>query len=316
MNVNEFNCLLESFKIKATCVDASNKEFTSSFLVELSPGFRVKGIEKFSDELSLALKAQSKPTIKPNMEKGQVEIKFIMKKPPKLNVFDLIKENIMFDHKIPFVIGKTYDGKIIHFDMSRNPHILLAGCTGSGKSTMLHNFIANALINQVKSVLIDTKNVEFAPYKGKKFCHVATSYGEALSALKALDAEMENRYKTSKLNSSPIICFIDEYADLISQADDATLLNKLICKIAQKSRAANIHMILATQRPSVDVVNPLVKANFPARISCKLFSVYDSRTILDTTGANDLMDRGDAIIHNYMWDMERFQPAFCDTTWL
>ncbi len=203
-------------------------------------------------------------------------------------------------------------------DLAQNPHLLISGTTGSGKSTLMHNIIANLLnYNAVDLYLVDPKQIEFVDYKNKfKKIVVRNTYDEAVELLSnALDT-MEYRYCMMRKGLSadtmtPIVIMIDEFADLIMQ-DKGETFYTVLCRLAQKCRAAKIHLILATQRPSVNIINGTIKANFPARIACRVASHVDSKVILDASGAENLLGKGDALVRDNDRFLERFQVAYTD----
>ena len=291
--------------------------------VKLDAGTRVKELQKYCDEISLALKAKSKPIIRPMPEFGIVRFEVVEGIPEKLSFFEEYSKLGKMEGSVPMYLGSSIDGQNLEFDMAKNPHTLIAGCTGSGKSTLLHVLIANALATKNVSVcVIDSKNVEFEPYKGIENVNVANSFDEAIDLLNFVYGKMENRYSlitdyclpsnyfTVAHDGYPQILFIiDEYADMVMQDKDR-LFHNSVCKLAQKCRAAGIYCVLATQRPSVDIISGTIKANFPGRISCQTVSGRDSKVILDSTGAELLVGMGDSIIKNYKYNNQRFQMAY------
>lgn len=324
-SAEKLNNILKSFKINANCVNHSRVRNVSLYDLKLNIGSKIKDINKYSDELSLLLCAKSKPLIKIISEQGIVRLEVVDGEPEKINFFD---ENNKIDknNNLSMFLGSTTDGKNLCMDMTKNPHLLIAGSTGSGKSTLLHTIMANMLDDKnIRIFLIDTKNIEFCEYKNAfNNISIVDNYSEAIEILNILLDEMEYRYSLIKnkqisnkfySNSSEafpyIILMIDEFADLIMQ-DDNKLFQTALCKLTQKCRAAGIHCILATQRPSVDVIIGSIKANFPARISCRVASSIDSKVILNTGGAELLSGYGDAIINNYNNLYQRFQIAYTD----
>ena len=207
------------------------------------------------------------------------------------------------------------------------PHLLMAGATGSGKSMALHNFIANILINKnanVKLALVDPKRVEFFRYKRiKKLYGISSTVDESIKLFEDLVDEMEKRFKIiekkkcrdlveynqkQKKQVPYIVLVVDEMADLMVDAKKE--IEPLISKLAQKSRACGIHLIMATQRPSTNVITGIIKANFPSRISFKVSSMVDSRVIFDANGAEKLLGKGDGMINAPGFSFERFQGVF------
>jgi S-DNA-T family DNA segregation ATPase FtsK/SpoIIIE len=239
--------------------------------------------------------------------------------------YDYVSSNYDIKGTLPFVIGEAFNGSPIILDMATNPHLLVAGSTGSGKSVLLHTLIVNALKrDDVELYLSDTKKVEFNIYNSEKFSdHVmirSFDYNSTLDMLNYIHGEMERRYtilskyeplkdRYKKPSFSKMLIIIDEVSDLML-FDKNKVFEDVVVKLAQKARAVGIFIVLATQRPSVDVLTGLIKANFPARISFKVSSKIDSRVILDATGAESLAGKGDAIINNSVYNYTRFQSAF------
>jgi len=230
---------------------------------------------------------------------------------------------------LPICLGVDIAGRPVMADLSKMPHLLIAGTTGSGKSVGLNTFILSLIKakkpSEIKFVLIDPKRVEFSIYNNQKYLLTPVVSDNALAAqtLQYLVGEMERRYRlfeesfsknigdyNEKEGNLPyIVCVIDEFADLVA-ADKQ--VGKSIQLLAQKARAAGIHIILATQRPSVDVVTGVLKANFPTRLAYKVASAADSRTILDTAGAENLVGRGDALYLPQNGDIRRVHGAYID----
>ncbi len=228
---------------------------------------------------------------------------------------------------LPLCLGVDITGRPVIADLAKMPHLLIGGTTGSGKSVGLNTFIlsliAKKLPSMLKLVLIDPKRIEFAVYNNQKYmyCPVVTDNAEAAAVLAQLVTEMERRYDELAANMVKniaeynerggkmpyIVCVIDEFADLMA-ADKSVGLS--VQRLAQKARACGIHLILATQRPSVDVVTGVLKANFPTRLAYKVAGAADSRTILDTGGAEDLIGRGDALFLSADGNLRRVHGAY------
>jgi len=300
--IENINSLLKLFKIGAKCIQHQKLRNVSSYDLVLDAGGQVKEIYKYSNELSLCLKSKSPVSIQTITEQGIIRIEVVEDYPSVLQLFDILPK---IDKKSIY-LGKANDGTDIEFDMKENPHILVAGTTGSGKSTLLHAFIANIVKNGDNLYIIDTKNVEFSDYNA--FATIATNYKSAVETIYNLYEVMERRYKQKfRLDMSPIYLVIDEFADLILQ-DTSKQLSKLFIMLLQKCRAANIFCICATQRPSHDILKGSIKANFPARISCKVASPTDAR-VIGVPGAENLL-RYNAIINNYKFAYKTFQVAY------
>ncbi|MBR6327449.1 MAG: DUF87 domain-containing protein, partial [Alphaproteobacteria bacterium] len=231
---------------------------------------------------------------------------------------------------LPINLGVKIDGTPIFADLAKMPHLLVAGATGSGKSVGLNAFIISLIkrkkSSELKFVLIDPKRIEFSVYNNQKYMlmPVITDNADAADALQYLVDEMNKRYQlleesltknigeyNEKEGGMPyIVAIVDEFSDLVLSDKS---VEKKIQILAQKARAAGIHLILSTQRPSVDVVTGSIKANFPSRLAFKTASGVDSKTILDTTGAEDLVGRGDALFLASTGELTRVHGAYVST---
>ncbi len=231
---------------------------------------------------------------------------------------------------LPISLGVKIDGTPVFADLAKMPHLLVAGATGSGKSVGLNAFVISLIKrkkpNELKFVMIDPKRIEFSVYNDQKYMYmpVITDNADASEALQLLVVEMNKRYElfeksmTKNIeeynekegNMQYIVAVVDEFSDLV--LSDKTV-EKKIQILAQKARAAGIHLILSTQRPSVDVVTGSIKANFPSRMAFKTASGIDSKTILDTTGAEDLVGRGDALFLAGNGELSRIHGAYIST---
>jgi S-DNA-T family DNA segregation ATPase FtsK/SpoIIIE len=316
--INNFNNILKSLNIKAICVDYNEKSNYFYYDLTLNTSAKVKDIQKHVDEISLILKTPSKPSIKILYEKGLVRLEFATFKNKELKLFDYFTNDKVPNGSINCLLGQTVAGDRVWMDLSQNPHMIVSGTTGSGKSTLLHNIIANCInYNNVDLHLVDPKQVEFVKYLNVfGNIKVYNNYSQTLSLLKDLICIMEDRYNKicqgTEINSfTSIVVVIDEFANLIMQDKDNEFY-KSLCLLAQKCRAAKIHIILSTQRPSTDIINGTIKANFPARISCKVASHTDSKVVLDSSGAENLSGKGDALLKDNLRNLERFQIAYTD----
>ncbi len=316
--INEFNYLLNSFNIKATCVSYNNIGNYSYYDIKLHNSARVKDIQKYSDELSLALKMPCRPTIKLLHSSGVVRVEFILPRKANLELLDYMSNNNIPRGNINCLLGQAVDGNELWMDLSANPNLIISGTTGSGKSVLLHNIIANLYnYNDVDLFLVDPKNIEFIAYKNSmRNTAVMFSYHDALIMLNDIISLMESRYNQIRdghaVSFKDTVIIIDEFADLIMQ-DKNDNFYKNLCLLSQKCRAAQIYIILATQRPSVNIINGSIKSNFPARIACRVASHTDSKVILDATGAEDLLGNGDALIKDNFRNLERFQIAYINS---
>lgn len=316
-STQKFNEILKSFNIKASCINYQHIDNYFFYDLKLDSKSRVKDISKYTEEISLALKSPCKPSIKIMFDKGLVRLEFITNSKNRLNLFDFFTNKNVPNGELICLLGKTVDGQNVWMDLANNPHMVVSGTTGSGKSTLLHNIIANLInYNRAQIYLMDPKNIEFYEYHDhiKYNMNISHSYDESYFVLESLVGLMEQRYnmlRNGLLKSAlpPIVVIIDEFADLIMQDKNNQFYNNLL-KLSQKCRSAKINIILATQRPSVNIINGSIKANFPARIACKVSNHIDSKIILDSTGAENLLGNGDALLRDNSRSLERFQIAF------
>jgi len=316
-NVAQLNIILKSFKIHATCTNYKEYKNAQVYDLKLTTGGKLKEIEKHLSEIGLSLKSYSKPNMTILSDQGIIQIECLKSKLSKNSLFESLYKSPKPDYKLPCLLGESLTGEKIWMDIVSNPHMIVAGSTGSGKSTILHSIIGNLLFqNNVHLFLIDPKNIEFHPYTNSMShkMNIYHDYKDACSVLQYLVGHMEFRYEVMRSSNTVfdfpyMVLIIDEFADLIAQ-DTENKLYPLLAKLAQKSRAAGIHMIISTQRPSVDVINGLIKANFPARLSCKVASHVDSKIILDSSGAECLLGKGDSIINNSEYNLQRFQACY------
>ncbi len=310
---------LKSFDIEAKIVGRNAGPVVTQYEVQPAPHVKVSRIEGLADDLAMALSARSLRIEAPIPGKAAVGIEIPNR---DFNVVSLrgILESVDFaasGSKLTFALGRDVAGRAQAVDLAKMPHLLIAGATGSGKSVMVNALITSLLCNatpdDVRMILIDLKRIELASYNGLPHLkeRILTEPHEAKSALKWAVHEMEDRYKlfakatarnirSYNENRDPttpplpyIVIVIDELADLMMR--EGKHVEDPIVRLAQKARATGIHMVLATQRPSVNVVTGLIKANFPSRIAFAMASQIDSRTILDAPGAEDLIGRGDML---------------------
>lgn len=312
---------LHSFNVRANIVNISRGPTITRYEIGLEAGTRVRAITNLVDDISLAL-ATSGVRIE-GVIPGKSAIGIEVPNETKETVYlrSLI-ENQKFSEaksRITTALGRGVAGEPIYLDIAKMPHLLIAGTTGSGKSvcinTMLMSVLYKAKPTEVKLVLIDPKKVEFNKYNGIPHLLVPVVYDskKAAGALHWCVTEMERRFDLiesqnvrniegynkaveddpSKEKLTQIVIVIDELADLMMTASDD--VEASICRLAQKARAAGMHLIVGTQRPSVDVITGLIKANIPSRIAFTVMSQVDSRTIIDTAGAEKLIGRGDML---------------------
>lgn len=310
---------LKSFGVSAKVINVSIGPSVTRFELEPAPGVKVRKIENLSDDLALQLAATQIRIEAPIPGKSAVGIEVPNPKTSEVALRDVLEDSKFKNGKgnILVALGKDIAGNAIIADLSRMPHLLIAGATGSGKSVCINTLIISILYHSfpedVKLILIDPKVVELSVYNGIPHLRidVVTDPKKAAGALNWAVREMDHRYKLfsdfkvrdikgyNKVNSDSkmpfMVIIIDELADLMMVASDT--VEDSICRLAQKARAAGIHLVLATQRPSVDVITGVIKANIPSRISFAVSSQIDSRTILDKSGAEKLLGKGDMLFN-------------------
>lgn len=321
MSLENLNSVFKNLNLDAKCVNWYITQSSSFYDVELGNNITIEKFSSLDKELQFRIKSANPLFIKVLPENGIVRIQDLKKNQQKLNFEDV--SSSLSNENISIVLGKDYEDNVLVTDFSQHPHTLIAGTTGSGKSNALHNIICNALMNKTTELFLsDSKGVEFLPYHDlNKVKMISQSYEENVVMLSRLADLMESRFrimKNLKVNSykkivgmNPVLVVLDEISDLILQDNKNTFKNFLL-KICQKSRAAGIFIVAATQRPSVDVLSGVIKANFPARIALKTASVTDSKVILDELGAESLQGNGDALIKNHQYNSVRFRFPFID----
>jgi len=317
--VKKMNEILKSFKINASCEDFKNVDNYSFYDIALGASGKIKDITKYLEEISLALRAPSKPSLKVIREKGIIRLEFIKNSKPNLNMLDYV-DNDLPKGGLQCLLGRSVVGEKVYMDLAANPHLLVAGTTGSGKSVFLNALIFNLIYHhKVKLFLMDPKNIEFSKYDGA-FDNVSVSYtfDQCANIIDNLVDIMNSRYMLMKngadINKMPyVVVILDEFSELVAQAEDDKFYKNL-CLLAQKSRAARIHLIISTQRPSAQNVNGNIKANFPARVCFKVSSHIESKIILDTMGGEVLNGNGDALLRDNTRNMLRFQSAYISPT--
>ena len=315
MDKQKINDVLSHFKIKADCLSVRQHRHFIFANLQLQPG-QLKKINANLIEIGLHLKSFLTPILKVKSKDGVVQLQLVVSQPDKLSFNDLI--SVANPPNVNnFILGETIDGDIFSLNLNNDPHLLIAGTTGSGKSNLLHNIITNALLcSDIEIVLIDPKKIEFQKYSDKKkITAVINNYEESCKMMDYLVQVMEQRYdllsKFNKIKFPSIIVVIDELADLIYQ-DKNKQFETTMVRLAAKARACGIHLIVATQRPSVNVVTGLIKANFPARLACRVVSRIDSQIILDEPGAENLLGKGDSFFKSGSTDLTRLQIALIE----
>ncbi len=310
---------LESFGISARVVEVNLGPAVTQYAIEVGLGTKLSKITALSNDLALALAA---PTGQIRIEapipgRSLVGIELPNRAPEFVTLRKMLESDIMekAKSKIQVALGLDVSGRPISYDLGKMPHLLIAGSTGSGKSVCINAFIASILFraspSEVKLILIDPKRVELTQYNGipHLLTPVIVEIEKVLSALKWAMSEMDRRYKLfaevgvrniegynemSGFQALPyIVIFIDELADIMLIAP--VEVEDTVTRIAQMARATGIHLVVSTQRPSVDVITGLIKANIPARISFAVSSMIDSRVIIDGPGAEKLLGKGDML---------------------
>lgn len=315
--------VLQDFGVKAKVIRVARGPVITRYELAPAPGVKISKIVNLSDDIALALAAQDVRIEAPIPGKSAIGIEVPNKK-PRAVVFREVLETSAYQQspsKLKIALGKDIADQAVVGNLAKMPHLLVAGATGSGKSVcitaLINSLLFNATPDEVKFLMIDPKMVELNLYNGipHLLAPVVTDPKKAAAALRWIVKEMETRYElfaaagvrdierynSLKAQSDPsqkpalpfIVVIIDELADLMLVA--AGEVEEAICRLAQMARAAGIHLVIATQRPSVDVITGLIKANIPSRISFAVTSQIDSRTILDATGAEKLLGRGDML---------------------
>ena len=342
---------LENYKIGISSIKASVGPTVTLYEIVPAPGVKISKIKNLEDDIALSLAALGIRIIAPIPGKGTIGIEVPNKNPEMVPMRSVLasKKFQDCDFQLPVILGKTISNEIFVADLAKMPHLLMAGATGQGKSVGLNSILVSLLYKKhpayVKFVLVDPKKVELTLFNKieRHFLAKLPGDGEAIitdnhkviNTLNSLCVEMDNRYKllqdalvrniieynnkflARKLNPNDghrflpyIVVVIDEVADLMMTAGKE--IETPIARLAQLARAIGIHLILATQRPSVNVITGMIKANFPARIAFRVSSKIDSRTILDGNGADQLIGRGD-MLYSGGNEVIRLQCPFVDT---
>lgn len=342
---------LLDYKIEITKIRATIGPTVTLYEIVPAPGVRVSRIKNLEDDIALSLAALGIRIIAPIPGKGTIGIEVPNKRKQIVSMKEVLASPKFKQAKmdLPIALGKTISNEVFVADLAKMPHLLIAGATGQGKSVGINAVLMSLLYkkhpSQLKLVLIDPKKVELFPYSKIENHFLAflpgseepitTETSKVVHTLNSLCIEMDQRYdllkkasvrnireyneKFVQRNLNPlkghrfmpfIVLVIDEFADLIMTAGKEIELP--IGRLAQLARAVGIHLIIATQRPSVNIITGVIKANFPARIAYKVASKIDSRTILDAGGAEQLIGRGDMLL-SVGGDMVRLQSAFVDT---
>lgn len=351
MNKNKIISTLRSFDIEITSIKATVGPTVTLYEITPAQGVRISKIRNLEDDIALSLAALGIRIIAPIPGKGTIGIEVPNENPKVVSGQSIIgsKKFQTCNYELPVAFGKTITNEVFVVDLCKMPHILVAGATGQGKSVGLNTMITSLLYKkhpaELKFVLIDPKKVEFSIYSAIKHHYLAqlpdaeepiiTDVTKVVQTLNSVCVEMDGRYdllKAAKVRNikeynekfinrqlNPekghkympyIVVVIDEFGDLIMTAGKEIELP--IARIAQLARAVGIHMVIATQRPTTNIITGTIKANFPARVAFRVSSMTDSRTILDRPGANQLIGKGD-MLYLQGSDPIRVQCAFIDT---
>lgn len=350
-NKNKIIETLRNYKIEIAKIKANIGPTVTLYEIVPAAGVRISKIKNLEDDIALSLSALGIRIIAPIPGKGTVGIEVPNQKPSIVSMRSVIAAQKFqkAEMELPVAIGKTISNETFVVDLAKMPHLLMAGATGQGKSVGLNAVLTSLLYKkhpaEVKFILVDPKKVELNIYNKIERHYLAklpdaedaiiTDNTKVIHTLNSLCIEMDNRYellknamcrnikeynakfKARKLNPDDghaflpyIVLVVDEFADLIMTAGKE--VETPIARLAQLARAIGIHLIIATQRPSVNVITGIIKANFPARIAFRVTSKIDSRTILDSGGADQLIGRGD-LLYTQGNDLTRIQCAFVDT---
>lgn len=350
-NKNKIVETLRNYKIDIAQIKATVGPSVTLYEIVPEAGIRISKIKSLEDDIALSLSALGIRIIAPIPGKGTIGIEVPNKNPTMVPMKTVIASAKFqeAEMELPIALGKTIANETFVFDLAKMPHLLMAGATGQGKSVGLNAVLTSLLYKkhpaEVKFVLVDPKKVELTLFNKIERHYLAklpdsedaiiTDNSKVINTLNSLCIEMDNRYsllkdamvrnikeynekfKARKLNPEHghqflpyIVLVVDEFADLIMTAGKEVEIP--IARLAQLARAIGIHLIIATQRPSVNVITGMIKANFPARIAFRVTSKIDSRTILDSGGADQLIGRGDLLFSNGN-DLVRVQCAFVDT---
>jgi S-DNA-T family DNA segregation ATPase FtsK/SpoIIIE len=350
-NKNQIVETLNNYKIEISKIKATVGPTVTLYEIVPAPGVRISKIKGLENDIALSLAALGIRIIAPLPGKGTIGIEVPNSKPSIVSMKSILAsekfQNV--DYELPIGLGKTISNETYVADLAKMPHLLMAGATGQGKSVGLNAILASLLYkkhpSQLKFVLVDPKKVELTLYNKIERHFLAklpdseesiiTDTTKVVNTVNSLCIEMDNRYDLlkkaqvrnikeynhkfvrRKLNPENghrylpyIVLVIDEFADLIMTAGKE--IETPIARLAQLARAIGIHLIVATQRPTTNIITGTIKANFPARIAFRVTSVIDSRTIMDASGANQLIGRGDMLISDGN-EMTRLQCAFIDT---
>jgi len=350
-NKNRIVETLNNYKIGISSIKATVGPTVTLYEIIPDAGIRISKIKNLEDDIALSLSALGIRIIAPIPGRGTIGIEVPNKNATIVSMNSAVASQKFqkSEMELPIALGKTISNETFVVDLAKMPHLLMAGATGQGKSVGLNAVLTSLLYKkhpaEVKFVLVDPKKVELTLFNKIERHYLAklpdsddaiiTDNTKVINTLNSLCIEMDNRYdllktafcrnikeyntkfKARKLNPNDghkflpyIVLVVDEFADLIMTAGKE--VETPIARLAQLARAIGIHLIIATQRPSVNVITGIIKANFPARIAFRVTSKIDSRTILDSSGADQLIGRGD-MLYTQGNDLVRIQCAFVDT---
>ncbi|MEA3447039.1 MAG: DNA translocase FtsK 4TM domain-containing protein [Bacteroidota bacterium] len=350
-NSNQIIRTLQDYNIEISKISATVGPTVTMYEIVPAKGVRISKIKNLEDDIALSLAALGIRIIAPIPGRGTIGIEVPNKDPEMVSMRSVLTSKAFLDsdYELPVVMGKKINNEPLIFNLAKMPHLLMAGATGQGKSVGLNAIITSLLYKkhpaQLKFVMVDPKKIELSFYEKLERHFLAklpeeeepiiTDTQKVIHTLNSLTKEMDQRYdllkkagartikeynkKYIKRRLNPekghhylpyIVVVVDEFADLIQTAGKE--IEGPIARLAQLARAIGIHLIIATQRPSTNVITGTIKANFPARISFRVSSSIDSRTILDSSGANQLIGRGDMLINDGK-ELVRAQCAFVDT---
>lgn len=338
--------VLRHFNIGFSSINPTVGPSFTLYEITLAQGVRLSQVRSLEDDIALSIASVGVRVIAPIPGKGTLGIEIPHDHPCTIPMHSVAGSTDFqnTDMKLPMALGMDVDGKPVLMDLAKAPHILIAGATGQGKSSLIHTFITSLLLkkkpDELKFVIIDSKRTEYAIYE--PLCdhfltgfpgdggRIITDTDKAVQVLECLCQEMDDRYDLLKksgcrnikeynakiengdlVNFMPyIVLVVDDYADLmLSRGKDVELP---LCRIAQLARAVGIHTIIATQRPTTNIITGTIKANFPARIAFRVAAMMDSRTILDRSGAQQLTGPGYMLVSHGRGESKRLQAAITD----
>lgn len=293
--------VLKNLKINVKTIKIKESEYFDTYDIELVEGVRFSKLEKALPDIGLFLKAKSMPNGYPVMEEGIYRIEVQKKELKSKNIKDLL--SVQRKGYCPFSVGVDNYGVPLGIDLHNLPNLLIGGMPGAGKSMFLHSIALSLIKNDAKMFLVDPKMVEFGMYE-KQAESIVSSVKDTYRVIEIVNSIMESRFirlkksgcrdilsynKKNNRKMKPVVILVDEWADIVLQESK---IQKPLCRIAQKGRAAGVSVVLATQRPSASVISGLIKANFSGRVCLRVASKLESRIVLDQAGGESLSDVG------------------------